>query len=255
MMIKRRYVLAAAVTVVLAGGTTAAVAAVVASPVSGTTIYGCYTNAAVNGSHALVLQDAGTSCPRGTTAISWSQSGGAGATGPAGPSGAPGATGPAGPSGPPGVAGATGPAGATGATGPAGVAGPSGPAGPAGPTVTVTATPTPTSTLTAYPDNSVGSAIDMNPGAAGNSNIQVGDNLSGTSAWYQVDFVAGTTGKLSLTGSPADLIQVLETSAAGPNLLTGGPAAEIGGLASGTYYVQVAGGTIGAEFTLTASAS
>jgi hypothetical protein len=40
----------------------------------------------------IVLQDANANCPRGTTAISWNQ------TGPAGPAGPAGATGPAGPS-------------------------------------------------------------------------------------------------------------------------------------------------------------
>ncbi len=59
-------------------------------------ITGCYTNAAVNGSHAVVLQNGGTSCPSGTSAISWDQTG---PQGPAGPAGAAGATGPAGPAG------------------------------------------------------------------------------------------------------------------------------------------------------------
>jgi hypothetical protein len=49
-------------------------------------ITGCYTNAQVNGSHAIVLQDAGTTCAKGTTAVSWSEEGPPGATGPAGPS-------------------------------------------------------------------------------------------------------------------------------------------------------------------------
>jgi hypothetical protein len=68
-----------------------------------------------------VLQDAGTSCPKGTTAISWNQ------TGPAGPAGPAGTTGPAG------AIGSAGPAGNTGAAGPVGAPGPTGPAGPAGP--------------------------------------------------------------------------------------------------------------------------
>ncbi|MGB6455899.1 MAG: hypothetical protein WBH47_15605 [Streptosporangiaceae bacterium] len=78
---------------------------------TGSAITGCYTNAEVNGSHALVLQDAGTSCPKGTSAVTWGQQG------PAGPAGQAGAAGPQGPAGP------TGPTGQTGAAGAAGQAG------------------------------------------------------------------------------------------------------------------------------------
>jgi hypothetical protein len=95
-------------------------------------IHGCWTNIGVNGSHALVLQDAGTSCPPGTTAISWNQTGPAGAVGPRGPAGAAGPTGPAGATGP---AGPAGPAGPPGPAGPTGSIGPSGPAGANGHTV------------------------------------------------------------------------------------------------------------------------
>jgi hypothetical protein len=107
--------------VLLAAGTTAG-AAIAGGPVDGSgVIHGCWTNAAINGTHIFVLQDAGTNCPKGTTAISWNQQG------PAGPAGA---TGPQGPAGP---------AGATGATGPQGPTGPAGPstAGPAGLDTTV----------------------------------------------------------------------------------------------------------------------
>src|SRR5689334_24491404 len=69
----------------LAGGT-AAGAAIAGGPVDGSgVIHGCWTNTAVNGTHVFVLQDAGTTCPKGTTAISWNQQGRAGAAGPAGP--------------------------------------------------------------------------------------------------------------------------------------------------------------------------
>jgi hypothetical protein len=69
------------------GGTAAAVA--LSGPIdSSGVIHGCYTNTAINGTHVFALQDAGTNCPRGTTAISWNQ------TGPPGPQGASGATGP-----------------------------------------------------------------------------------------------------------------------------------------------------------------
>jgi hypothetical protein len=70
------------------GGTAAAASAGPES--SAGLITGCYTNAAVSGSHAVVLQDGGTTCPKGTSAISWNEQGPTGATG------AQGATGPAG---------------------------------------------------------------------------------------------------------------------------------------------------------------
>jgi len=99
------------------GGSTA-YAAIAGGPVDASgVVHGCYTNAEVNGSHALVLQDAGTTCPKGTTAVSWNEQGSAGATGPQGPAGPTGTQGPAGP------------AGAAGATGATGEQGPAGPAG------------------------------------------------------------------------------------------------------------------------------
>jgi hypothetical protein len=53
-------------------GATAAGAAIATGPVDSTgVIHGCYTTAAVSGSHVLKLQNAGTSCPKGTTPISW----------------------------------------------------------------------------------------------------------------------------------------------------------------------------------------
>ena len=73
----------AAVLAVVAGGTAAAAAtAATPSPVdSSGVIHGCWTNAELGGSHVFVLQDAGTTCPKGTTAISWNQKGATGATG------------------------------------------------------------------------------------------------------------------------------------------------------------------------------
>ena len=65
----------------------AAGAAITAGPVSGGVIYGCYTTRATGGSHALVLQDTGTSCPSRDTAIKWNQKGPAGPAGPQGPQG------------------------------------------------------------------------------------------------------------------------------------------------------------------------
>ena len=125
---KRAVLVAGAASVLLIGGGAAGAAIVASGPVdSSGVIHGCYTTTALNGSHVFVLQDAGTTCPKGTTAISWNQ------TGPAGPAGATGATGPAGPAGPAGPIGNTGPAGAIGAPGPTGPAGPQGPIGNTGP--------------------------------------------------------------------------------------------------------------------------
>jgi hypothetical protein len=93
-------VIAGGVALVLLAGGTAAGAAIASGPVDGSgVIHGCWTNTAINGSHAFILQDAGTACPNGTTAISWNQTG---PQGPAGPARATGPAGPAGAQGPPG---------------------------------------------------------------------------------------------------------------------------------------------------------
>jgi hypothetical protein len=124
----RKALITGAVSVALVAGGTAAGAAIASGPVdSSGVIHGCWTNAEINGTHVFVLQDAGTNCPKGTTAISWNQTGPQGAAGPAG------AQGPAGPPGPTGAPGPAGPIGNTGPAGPAGAPGPTGPAGPQGP--------------------------------------------------------------------------------------------------------------------------
>jgi hypothetical protein len=130
----RRIIITGATALALVAGGTAAGAAIASGPVSSSgVIDGCYTNAEVNGSHVFVLQDQGTACPKGTTAISWNQ------TGPAGPAGATGPTGPAGPKGATGPAGAQGLPGPTGPVGPQGLIGNTGPPGPPGTGATVTA--------------------------------------------------------------------------------------------------------------------
>jgi hypothetical protein len=128
---------AASGLVLLAGG--AAAGAAVAGPIdSSGVVHGCYYPADKNGTHQVVLQDTGTTCPRGTTAITWNQTGPqgpiglAGSAGPKGDTGATGAVGPAGPKGDSGATGAAGPAGPTGDTGATGPQGPPGPAGSAG---------------------------------------------------------------------------------------------------------------------------
>jgi hypothetical protein len=78
--IGRKVIITGTAALILATGSGIAAAAVLSGgPVdSSGVIHGCYSSRALNGSHVLVLQDAGTACPSGTTAISWSQ-------GPAGP--------------------------------------------------------------------------------------------------------------------------------------------------------------------------
>jgi hypothetical protein len=144
-MRNRKALLAAGFAAVLvAGGGTALAAA--SGPVgSSGVIYGCYTNAELNGSHVLVLQDTGTTCAKGTTSLSWNEQG------PAGPAGA---TGTAGPTGATGATGAAGPKGATGAIGPAGPAGPTGPAG-----------------SSSGLDSMIGSPCDSGTNAAGNLTV------------------------------------------------------------------------------------
>jgi hypothetical protein len=81
---KTLAVIGAAALMLGIGG--AAGAAITAGPVSGGVIYGCYTTTSTGGSHALVLQDKGTSCPSGDTAIKWNRTGPVGPPGPVGPS-------------------------------------------------------------------------------------------------------------------------------------------------------------------------
>jgi Collagen triple helix repeat (20 copies) len=102
----------------LVGGGVAAGVAISAPNGSDGVIHACYAQSEIGsvGSSPLVVVDAGDPCPvEIPQAITWNQ------TGPAGATGATGATG------------AAGPQGATGATGPQGPAGAQGPQGPAGP--------------------------------------------------------------------------------------------------------------------------
>jgi hypothetical protein len=74
--------------VLMASGGIAYAAIASSGPVdSSGAVHGCYTNQAANGSHVVVLQDAGTTCPKGTTAITWSAAGPTGPAGPQGPAG------------------------------------------------------------------------------------------------------------------------------------------------------------------------
>lgn len=94
-MRKSRILLATVTAVGLVGGGTAAAATLASTPIDGSgVIHGCYTKTATNGgSHTFVLRNAGTTCPSGTTAISWNKAGPAGPQGPQGlqgPQGSPG---------------------------------------------------------------------------------------------------------------------------------------------------------------------
>jgi hypothetical protein len=85
-----KVIIAGVATLALGAGTGVAAAAMRTSPSpvdrSGV-IHGCWTNSAIHGSHVFELQDVGTNCPKGTTAISWNERGPAGAPGPSGPAG------------------------------------------------------------------------------------------------------------------------------------------------------------------------
>ena len=83
MITGRRRVIVGGVLVLALNGAGAAAAAIAAgSPVDGNgVVHGCYTTRAINGSHVLMLQDTGSTCPRGTTAITWNQKGPAGPPG------------------------------------------------------------------------------------------------------------------------------------------------------------------------------
>ena len=132
-MKRNRIVIGAAAALAVLGAGTAAGAAVLASPVDNSgVIHGCYYPG-TRGTHKIVLQDAGTNCPSGTTAIKWNKKGPAGPQGRQGNTGAPGAQGPPGPPGQQGPPGPPGQPGQQGPPGPPGQQGQQGPPGPRGP--------------------------------------------------------------------------------------------------------------------------
>jgi hypothetical protein len=118
--IRLKIVVTGAAALILAtGGGVAAAAVMSGGPVdSSGVIYGCYKPAGVANLYTLRLINAGATCPKADTAISWNQTGPVGPVGAAGPAGPAGAAGPAGPAGPAGAAGPAGPQGPAGATGP-----------------------------------------------------------------------------------------------------------------------------------------
>lgn len=93
---RRGLVVLGTVGLIVGGGGVALAQQIAAStPISSGIIHGCYSNHAVKGSRVLALQNAGSRCPKGTTAITWNQKG---------PRGAVGRTGSRGPAGPAGTA-------------------------------------------------------------------------------------------------------------------------------------------------------
>ena len=195
----RRIAITGATALALVAGATAAGAAIASGPVSSSgVIDGCYTTKATpSGSHMFELQNQGTHCPSGTTAISWNQTGPAG---PAGPTGATGATGATGTQGPQGPAGAQGPVGTAGAQGPAG------PTGPTGPGLTVS---------------------PAQLGSCGNGGVQINDAYADVG-----DVCNGAPGPTGPTGPAGATGATGATGAPGPSGATGpqgppGPAADI----------------------------
>jgi hypothetical protein len=74
----RRVMVIALSATVLAGVGTAAAAAVIrnTTPVSGGVVNACYkTTAASNGSHSVLLENAGHACPSGYTDVTWNRTG------------------------------------------------------------------------------------------------------------------------------------------------------------------------------------
>jgi hypothetical protein len=87
--------------VLVAGAAIAGGVAYASIPGPDNVIHGCRDNR----SGALSVIDSAATCPKGTTSLTWNQSGPAGPAGPVGPTGATGAKGDTGPAGPPGPAG------------------------------------------------------------------------------------------------------------------------------------------------------
>lgn len=245
----RAAIIAAVITLVLAAGTGVA-AAVITSPVdSGGVIHGCYTTKALNGTHVFVLQDAGASCPAGTTAIQWNEQGPSGAAGPSGPSGAPGPSGPSGPSGPP---------------------------GPAGPTTTVTTTVTTTPPTTPPTTSSSSSTAALTPFpatncnapqttgvlGAGQSETASGVNVGSSFSWFEVTFNSSVTSwTITVSGAavgPAPAgndVMSVAVNCTGDFLAQGVTAYD--GTGGGTFLVVVGEGSGGSDggYSLSISAS
>jgi len=222
----RAAIIAAVITLVLAAGTGVA-AAVITSPIdSGGVIHGCYTTKALNGTHVFVLQDAGASCPAGTTAIQWNEQG---------PSGVPGPSGPSGPSGPP---------------------------GPAGPTTTVTTTVTTTppttssssstAALTPFPATNCNAPQTTGVLGTGQSETASGINVGSSFSWFEVTFNSSVTSwTITVSGAavgPAPAgndVMSVAVNCTGDFLAQGVTAYD--GTGAGTFLVVVGEGSSGSD--------
>lgn len=75
----RGLIITGVAALVIGGGGSALAVQLTRGPIDASgVIHGCYTSSAVHGTHTFVLMNAGESCPKGTTAISWNQKGPAG---------------------------------------------------------------------------------------------------------------------------------------------------------------------------------
>jgi hypothetical protein len=115
----------------------------------------------------------------------------------------------------------------------------------------VTPTPTtPPSQTTAHPDNLANDPVNLGSVTCGDSVTATGDNLSGTFAWYTITFNNNCTMQFSLSGNTGDAMNIGLNAA--NTIVTDVQSYAVG--TSDTYYVNVTGGTLGEEFTLTISA-
>ena len=166
----RTILIGTGAAIVLVAGSTTAYAATAGPVDSSGVIHGCYDT----GGNVKVIDASAPSCPKGYTALNWSQTGPQGAQGPAG------ATGPAGPAGPQGAVGPSGPKGDTGAAGPTGPQGPTGTQGPSGTSNAYTVNSEGASTV---PNNQVPPTNNSFPGNFGG----VGPSLSLPAGSYVFD--------------------------------------------------------------------
>jgi hypothetical protein len=127
----------------------------------------------------------------------------------------------------------------------------------------VTPTPTSSGSSTATPDNTESTAVSLNVNATtlgGGSAQAEGDNLSGTSAWYILDnSITYCTVTVSLSGNNSgDSFSVWSGHTGSEVLGSIGEGSSSGFFAEvpfEPYYIAVTGGTAGAVFTLTVTAS
>lgn len=92
-MNRRLGLVSAALALVVAAGGGTALAADAGPVDSAGVVHGCFTDGEFHGSHTLWMQDAGTGCPKDSTAVSWNEQGPAGPAGTVGPAGTPGPAG------------------------------------------------------------------------------------------------------------------------------------------------------------------